>query len=62
MIFQLFRKITNIFYHMVRSYLFSYRMQLLIQNIIGIPDYLLTDEFDGGSIPQFNDNGVTGDG
>jgi hypothetical protein len=24
---------------------------------VGIPEYLLTDEFNGGSIPQFNDNG-----
>ena len=26
---------------------------------IGVPKYLLTDEFDGGATPQFNDNGET---
>jgi hypothetical protein len=47
------------------KYLLSYEKKLFIQlqdatfnpKYVGIPEYLLTDEFDGGSIPQFNDNG-----
>jgi hypothetical protein len=47
------------------EYLSSHGKKLFIQlqdatfnpQYIGIPDYLLTDEFDGGSIPQFNGNG-----
>ncbi len=47
------------------EYLKSHGKKLFIQlqdatfnpGYIGIPDYLLTDEFDGGSIPQYNDNG-----
>jgi hypothetical protein len=46
-------------------YLSIYRKKLFIQlqdatfnpKYTGIPNYLLTDEYDGGSIPQFNDNG-----
>lgn len=26
---------------------------------MGVPKYLLTEEFDGGATPQFNDNGIT---
>ena len=47
------------------EYLLSCGKKLFIQlqdatfntKYVGIPGYLLTDEFDGGSIPQFNDNG-----
>jgi len=48
------------------DYLLSYGKKLFIQlqdatfnpKYIGIPAYLLTEEFDGGSTPQYNDNGV----
>lgn len=48
------------------DYLLSHRKKLFIQlqdatfnsKYVGIPAYLLTEEFDGGSTPQFNDNGV----
>jgi hypothetical protein len=47
------------------EYLLSHGKKLFIQlqdatfnpKYIGIPDYLLTDEFDGGSIHQLGDNG-----
>jgi hypothetical protein len=47
------------------EYLASQGKKLFIQlqdatfnpRYIGIPDYLLSDEFDGGSVPQLNDNG-----
>lgn len=46
-------------------YLLSYRKKLFIQlqdatfrpGYAGIPGYLLTDEFDGGAIPQFDEKG-----
>src|SRR4030042_3985642 len=48
------------------EYLLSYDKKLFIQlqdgtfnpNYVGIPKYLLTEEFDGGATPQFDDNGV----
>jgi hypothetical protein len=48
------------------NYLLSHGKKLFIQlqdatfdpKIIGIPQYLLTEEYDGGSIPQVDDNGV----
>ncbi len=48
------------------DYLLSYGKKLFIQlqdatfnpKYVGIPAYLLTEEFDGGSTLQFNDNGV----
>jgi hypothetical protein len=48
------------------NYLLSHGKKLFIQlqdatfnpEYIGIPNYLLTDEFDGGSIPQVDDNRV----
>ena len=48
------------------DYLLSYGKKLFIQLqdatfnsiYVGIPSYLLTEEYDGGSVPQFNDNGV----
>ncbi len=48
------------------EYLLSYHKKLFIQlqdgtfnpNYVGIPKYLLTEEFDGGATPQFDDNGV----
>jgi hypothetical protein len=47
------------------NYLLSHGKKLFIQlqdatfdpKYVGIPGYLLTSEFDGGSTPQFNDNG-----
>jgi hypothetical protein len=47
------------------EYLLSHRKKLFIQlqdatfnpKYVGIPEYLLTREFDGGSIPQYNENG-----
>ena len=49
------------------EYLLSHGKKLFIQlqdatfnpEYVGIPRYLLTDEFDGGSIPQYNENGET---
>jgi hypothetical protein len=49
------------------EYLLSHGKKLFIQlqdatfnpKYVGIPRYLLTDEFDGGSIPQYNENGET---
>jgi hypothetical protein len=49
------------------KYLLSHGKKLFIQlqdatfnpEYVGIPRYLLTDEFDGGSIPQCNENGKT---
>lgn len=48
------------------DYLLSHGKKLFIQlqdatfnsKCVGIPAYLLTEEFDGGSTPQFNDNGM----
>jgi len=48
------------------DYLLSYGKKLFIQlqdatfnsKYVGIPSYLLTEEYDGGSARQFNDNGV----
>jgi hypothetical protein len=48
------------------DYLLSHKKKLFIQlqdatfnpRYLGIPAYLLTDEFEGGSTPQFNDDGV----
>jgi hypothetical protein len=50
------------------EYLLSHGKKLFIQlqdatfnpNYIGVPAYLLTDEFDGGATPQFDDDGVKG--
>lgn len=49
------------------EYLLSHGKKLFIQlqdatfnpKYVGIPAYLLTEEFDDGATPQFNDNGVT---
>lgn len=48
------------------DYLLSYGKKLFIQlqdatfnpEYMGIPSYLLTEEYDGGSVPQINDQGV----
>ena len=48
------------------NYLLSHGKKLFIQlqdatfnpKYVGIPHYMLTKEFDGGAIPQFNDSGV----
>lgn len=48
------------------KYLLSHGKKLFIQfqdvtfttKYVGIPDYLLNDEFDGGATPQYDDNGV----
>ncbi|MRR24245.1 hypothetical protein EG830_14835 [bacterium] len=50
------------------EYLRSYGKKLFIQlqdatftsAFRGVPEYLLTDEFDGGSVPQINENGRIG--
>lgn len=47
------------------EYLLSHGKKLFIQlqdatfnpKYVGVPDYLLTDEFDKGAVPQLNDNG-----
>lgn len=47
------------------EYLLSFGKKLFIQlqdatfnpRYVGIPDYLLTEEYDGGSVPQIDDNG-----
>ena len=49
------------------EYLLSFGKKLFIQlqdatfrtDYKGVPEYLLTEEFDGGSVPQINDNGDT---
>lgn len=48
------------------KYLLSHGKKLFIQfqdatfnfKYVAIPDYLMTEEFDGGATPQYNDNGV----
>ena len=48
------------------NYLFLHGKKLFIQlqdatfnpKFVGVPEYLLTDEYDGGSVPQFDDNGA----
>ena len=59
MIFQLSEKITTTFYHMERNYSFRLQDATFNPQYCGIPKYLLTDEYDGGSIPQFDENGET---
>ena len=47
------------------NYLLSYGKKLFIQlqdatfnpGFVGLPEYLLTAEFDGGTVPEFDDNG-----